>query len=100
MTRTRDFDEIRRERLKDPEFAAVYLEESLEAGDMSAFALALRYVAQAKEGGISEIAKNAELDRTQLYRTLSKKGNPQLSTLTKVLHSLGLRIAIMPEVHA
>ena len=99
MPRTTDFDELRNKRLANPEFAAIYLETALEAGDMPAFALALRHVAQAQEGGIARVATDSELNREQLYRTLSEKGKPQLETVTKVLHSLGLRLAVIPEIH-
>lgn len=100
MKRTTDFDALRNERLADPEFAAIYLETALENGDIAAFSLALRHVAQAQEGGITKVAKNSKLNREQLYRTLSKKGKPQLETVTKVLHSFGLRLAVIPEAHA
>jgi len=99
MARTTDFDTLLQKQLADPEFAALYLEASLEAGDMPAFALALRHVAQAQEGGITRVAKASDLNREQLYRTLSEKGKPQLETVTKVLHSLGLRLAVVPEIH-
>ncbi|WP_420885406.1 DNA-binding protein [Candidatus Scalindua japonica] len=33
-----------------------------------------------------------------MYKTLSKKGNPRLETLAKVLHAVGLRISVTPEV--
>ena len=97
MTRSISFDKVLSEKLENPKFAAAYLEASLEAGDMPAFALALRQVAQARKGGIANVAKSAKLNREQLYRTLSKKGKPQLETVTKVLHSFGLRLAVVPE---
>jgi probable addiction module antidote protein len=100
MTRVIDFDKVLNERLADPDFAVAYLEASLEAGDVPAFALALRQVAQAQKGGVAKVAKNTKLNREQLYRTLSKKGKPQFETVTKVLHSFGLRLAVVPEGHA
>lgn len=79
--------------LQNAEQAALYLEESLEAGDMDAFKLALRNVADA-QGGMSKLAEDAELNRQNLYRVLSRKGNPNLNTLNKILHTMGMRISV------
>jgi len=93
MSISRPFKTRQLEALQDAEQAALYLEEALEAGDMGAFKLALRNVAEA-HGGISKLAENTDLNRENLYRVLSSKGNPNLSTLNKVLHALGLRISV------
>jgi len=85
------------ENLKNPEEAALYLEESLAEGDMNAFKIALRNVAEARLGGITELSKATDLNRETLYRTLSESGNPQLDTLSKVLRAFGLRIAVNVE---
>jgi len=85
--------------LADPELAAMYLEEALSSGNMQEFTESLRHVAQA-QGGVAEIAGKAGLHDKQLYRTLSKKGNPRLDTLSQVLHSMGLRLAVVPEIRA
>ena len=95
MTRTsRPFKEVSNELLKDPEYAAVYLEECLSAGDIELFKLALKNVADARLGGMTELAKQTALGRQSLYKTLSEKGNPKLETLTKVLEATGLRLSI------
>lgn len=93
------FDETRREGLKDPKVAAVYLDECLADGDLELFTEALRHVADARVGGMTALADETELGRQTLYRTLSKEGNPRLDTLNKVLHAAGLRISIAPESH-
>lgn len=80
------------ERLKDPGYATEYLNEALKEGSQEIFMLALRDVAKAK--GISQIAKEADLNRETMYRMLSEKGNPNLSSLKKVLNSLGLALTI------
>jgi lipopolysaccharide transport system permease protein len=72
---SRLFAPTRQAILQDPKAAALYLEESLEAGDAEAFKLALRHVAEARLGGIGELAKAADLNRETLYRTLSERGN-------------------------
>ena len=92
------FDETSNELLKNPNVAAMYLEEILADGDMELFTAALKDVANARVGSIAALSKETHLNREQLYKTLSKKGNPRLDTLAKVLHAVGLRIAVTPEV--
>ena len=93
MSTSRPFKTRQLEALQDAKQAALYLEEALEAGDMDAFKLALRNVAEA-HGGVAKLAEDTDLNRENLYRVLSSKGNPNLSTLNKVLHALGLRISV------
>lgn len=83
------------EDLLDPTEAAEYLKAALEEGDQEIFLMALRDVANAK--GISEIAREANLNRENLYRILSNKGNPKLASLASVLRSLGLRLSVEVE---
>ncbi len=47
-------------------------------------------------GGVPAVAKSAELNPTQLYRTLSEKGNPELRSLSALLRTMGLRLAVQP----
>jgi probable addiction module antidote protein len=83
---------IRRIR-KDPDFAAEYLKAALEDGDEPRVLLiALRHVAQAR--GIARIAKAAGIERESLYRALSARGNPRLSTLYAVAKAVGLRLTV------
>jgi probable addiction module antidote protein len=83
------------EDLQDPNEAIAYLNAALEDDDPRIFLLALRDVAEAK--GMSEVARGSQLNRENLYRMLSLNGNPQLSSLTALLRSIGLRLAIQPE---
>lgn len=85
---------IRRLR-KDPDFAAEYLKAAMEEEDEPRVLLiALRHVAQAH--GIAKVAKAAGIERESLYRALSERGNPRLSTLVAVAKSLGLRLTVEP----
>ena len=81
--------------LADPEEAVAYLNAALEENDQEIFLLALRDVAEAR--GFSQLAKDSQLNRENLYRMLSNKGNPQLSSLNALLRSLGLRLAVEVE---
>jgi len=80
---------------KDPQFAAEYLNAVLADGDQEAVLLALRRLSKAL-GGVSKLAKTAELNATTLYRTLSPKGNPELKSLLALLRALGLQLAVRP----
>ena len=79
--------------LRDPQEAAAYLDAALEAGDRAAFLLAIRNVIDAL-GGMTQIARHTGLNRENLYRVLSEKGNPELNSLEKLLKALGLRLAV------
>ena len=83
---------IRRLR-KNPDFAAEYLKAALEDDDEPrVLLLALRHLAQAQ--GIAEVAKAAGIERESLYRALSARGNPRLSTLVAVTKAIGLRLTV------
>ena len=81
--------------LADPVEAAAYLNAAIEDGDQQVFLLALRDVTEAHK--ISHVARETGLNRENLYRLLSAAGNPQLSSLNALLHSLGLRLAVDVE---
>lgn len=81
-----------KEDLVDPTDALAYLNAALEDGSQEVFLLALRDVAEAR--GITKIAREALLNRESLYRTLSERGNPRLSSLRALLDALGLKLAI------
>ncbi len=76
-------------------YAAKYLSAAL-ADSKEAFLVALRDVAEAQKG-IGQIAGQTKLNRENLYRTLSKHGNPTLSTLSGVLDAVGLKIAVVEK---
>ena len=75
MAKTRRYEDVLDEDLKDPAEAAGYLNACLEDGDPEVFLLALRDVARAR-GGVARLAEVTELNREHLYRLLSENGNP------------------------
>lgn len=85
--------------LRDPAYASEYLAQALESADQAVFLLALRDVVEAG-GGAAVVARQAKIQRESLYKVLSNRGNPRLTTLQGILKSLGLRIAVMPEAKA
>lgn len=87
-TRTQRWDVV--EHLKDEKDMAAYLEAVLEDGDPALVAAALGDIARAR--GMSEIARKTGLGRESLYKALSPGGNPEFSTILKVVRALGLRL--------
>lgn len=85
-----------RKQLLDPEFAAAYLSYTAESDDPSDFMFALREVTEAY-GGIGKIAKRAKLNRQQLYKTLSREGNPEFRTLRAMLAAAGFTLTVAPK---
>ncbi|MHB8837586.1 MAG: helix-turn-helix domain-containing transcriptional regulator [Gemmatimonadaceae bacterium] len=80
---------------KDPVLAVHLLNDVLADGDHQELLITLRQMALAF-GGVRSVAEAAALNPTQLYRILSGDGNPTLSTLTAVLQTMGLRLAVQP----
>lgn len=79
--------------LKNAENAAAYVEAAIEEGDPAGILQALRNVAEAR-GGVARIAEKTGLNREALYRTLSRRGNPQLKSLAAILGATGLRLSV------
>ena len=78
--------------LKTPEEIAAYLNAVIEEMDDPRLLMkALRNVAEA-QGGVSELARRAELDRVTLSRALSGRRNPRLDTLAKVVGACGIKL--------
>lgn len=89
---TRDHQEYLLETLKSPKEAAAYIDAALEEGDNELFLVALRNVVDAQ--GMTKVARKAKLNRENMYRMLSDKGNPEFSSLWALLTSLGLRLSV------
>ncbi len=81
----------------DPAFAAAYLEAVLEDGNQQELLTAVNHLARAF-GGVGEVAREAGLNGTSLYRTLSADGNPELRSLIALLRAMGLRLSVKPLV--
>jgi probable addiction module antidote protein len=92
--KTVSYKKILRDKLSDPDLAAEYLTACYEEGP-EAFLLGLRDVVEA-QGGVGRAAALSKLNRESLYRLVSRKGNPRLSSLQSVLSTLGLKITFAP----
>jgi len=84
------------ELLDTPARRAAYLSAAFETGDPDEIRDALGIVARAR--GLAEIAREANLSRTSLYKALGGNGNPEFGTVVRVLASLGIRLTATPAV--
>jgi DNA-binding phage protein len=90
----RSCNETRKKSLKDPQVAALYLEECLQDGDMELFTAALRHVADAR-GGVHGCQKQ---HASTAKRSIAHfpKTPPRFGTLSRVLAAISLRIGVIP----
>lgn len=82
------------EHLETEEDMAIYLEAALEEGESSLIAAALGDIARAR--GMTQLARDTGLGRESLYKALSPNGNPEFSTIMKVVQALGFRLHASP----
>ena len=77
----------------DPKYAHGFLSACLEEGH-GAFQEGLRMVIDAF-GGMTKVARKTALNREALYRALSRRGNPRLENVEKVLGVLGMGLSVV-----
>jgi probable addiction module antidote protein len=92
---TKPLEDILRDDLTDPEFVAGYLQTALEEDGIEGFLVALRQVVKVNKG-VSEVAQELSVGRESLYKSLSESGNPALTTINNVLHSVGIGLTFTP----
>ena len=89
-TETRPWDVV--DYLETEEDMVAYLDAALEDGDPALIVAALGDIARAK--GMTQVARETGLGRESLYKALSPSGNPEFTTVLKVLSALGLRFHV------
>ncbi len=79
--------------LKTPEDIAAYLNAAIEEfdGDPRLLMKAFRNVAVA-QGGVSELARRADVNRVGLSRGLSGSRDPRLGTVAKIASACGVKL--------
>jgi probable addiction module antidote protein len=82
------------EHLQTEDDMAAYFDACLAEGDPALIAKALGDIARAR--GMTQVASQAGLARESLYRALSGEGNPEFSTIMKVVNVLGLTLHAAP----
>lgn len=93
----RDYQEKLLQDLLDPELANAYLNEALRDEDPRMFLLALKNVLEAQGQPMTDVARTTHLSRENLYRILSTKGNPKLTSIISLLNAAGFSLAVQAQ---
>lgn len=93
----RDYQEKLIQDLQDPKLASAYLNEALKDEDPRIFLLALKNVCEAQGEEMTDLARRTKLSRENLYRILSKKGNPKLNNIISLLNAVGFQLSVFPH---
>ena len=92
MAKTKTFPWDPAEHLRDEEDMAAYLNVALEDGDLGVIMAVLGDIARARRMAV--VAHESGLGRESLYKSLSPNGNPEFSTVLKVVRALGFRLRV------
>jgi len=83
------------EHLDTEQAVTEYLTIVLEENDPAAFMDALHTVARAR--GMTQIAKEAGVNRESLYKSLNGSASPRFDTVYRVLDALGVKLVAVPK---
>lgn len=91
------FDPV--DHLQSAEDMAMYLDACLDEdpGDGSVVRAALNDIARAQ--GMTQLARDTGISREGLYKALSPAGNPEFSTILKVIKALKLKLHAAHDDH-
>ena len=91
----KNYEEWLYEELQNPVFAIGYLNEALVDEDPQVFLIALQDVLKAQQNSIATVAQKSQMSRQNVYRMLSKRGNPQWKSLNALFNTLGLQMQLL-----
>jgi len=74
------------------------MESLKDFGILTVLLLVIGDIARSK--GMAQIAKELNVARESLYRSLSPEGNPSFSTVMQVLDILGFQLSLIQKVTA
>lgn len=84
------------EHLRSTEDQVELLNDAFATGDVAYIANALGTIARAR--GMSAVARGAGVTREALYKSLTKSGDPKLTTFVSVLRTLKLDLRVLPSI--
>jgi probable addiction module antidote protein len=76
------------------DYSVAYLNVLVDDADEEELTAALGRIARASGG--PRLAEKVELNAPSLYRTLSRRGNPELKSVAALLKAMGIRLAFQP----
>jgi probable addiction module antidote protein len=91
-----DFDPA--EYIETPEDVFLTLKVAAEENDPEFLLSVIGDLARSK--GMTQLARNLNLDRKGLYKAFSLEGNPSFLTVVKVLDNLGFRLRVEQKASA
>ena len=86
-------EELKNDKEEAKEYLKAAIEEYSLDGNIEAFLLALHTVAKAR-GGVTNLAKESNLNRQSLYKVFNNKSKPQFETIRSVVDALGFKITL------
>ena len=78
--------------IETKEDVIVFLEEALVENDPEYLLKTIGHIARSK--GMTQIARELNLNREGLYTALSPQGNPSFITIARVLDNLGYQLSV------
>ena len=75
-------------------FAVAYLNVLIDDADQEELIAALGRIARLSGG--ERLVEKVELNAPALYRTLCRRGNPELKSVATLLKAMGIRMALQP----
>lgn len=84
--------------IKTKEDVIGILEAALEHNDTAYLFSVIGDIA--KSQGMAELARELNLNRESLYKSLSSEGNPSFNTVAKVLDNFGLQLSVREKIPA
>ena len=85
------------EYINNKETAIAFLELAIEKNDPDFLLKTIGHIARSK--GMSQIAKELNVDRVGLYKALAPDGNPSFKTIFKLLDILGFQLKMEVKTH-
>jgi probable addiction module antidote protein len=93
-----EFSALVKEQLKDPEFAAEYLNEHMAyRGGLKQELLLQAFMNIIEAHGVTKVVKKTDVARRTIYSSFKNKGNPTLATLVTLMDELGVKIKFEPK---
>ncbi len=85
------------EDLRDPAYAAAYLNEALLEGDEVVLKTALADVVKAQ--GVQRVAKRAGINRVTVYKTLKPETESSFTVMRRLLAACDVSLTVQPSQH-
>ena len=84
--------------IETKEDVIAFLEEAIEENDPDFLLRTIGHIARSK--GMTQLAKELNIDRVGLYKSLAPNGNPSFKTVFKILDNLGYQLSVRQKIPA